>query len=214
MHPAGPCPLCATPDAPPFHQDPGRDYFRCGTCQLIFVPTSQLPSPEEEKAQYDLHRNHPDDPGYRAFLGRLHDPLRQRLLPGSHGLDFGSGPGPTLSVMFEEDGHTMAIYDPFYASDPVAFDRTYDFITATEVLEHLHHPAHELVRLWDCLKPGGWLGVMTKLALDRERFARWHYRLDPTHVRFYSRHTFEWLASQWNATLTFVADDALLLRKP
>jgi SAM-dependent methyltransferase len=115
--------------------------------------------------------------------------------------------------MFAEAGHTMTIYDPIYAPDTAALHRVYDFITATEVLEHLHRPDAELARLWHCLKPGGWLGIMTKLALDQERFARWHYRLDPTHVRFYSRPTFEWLAAHWNATVEFVANDALIFQK-
>jgi len=52
-------------------------------------------------------KNSPDDPRYRAFLSRLFIPLNERIAPESCGLDFGSGPGPTLSVMFEEQGHTM-----------------------------------------------------------------------------------------------------------
>jgi hypothetical protein len=208
------CPLCDAVSDTVFHRDPDRDYLRCAVCRLVFVPSDRLPSADIERAVYDRHQNDPGDAGYRAFLGRLFHPLRDRLAPGSRGLDFGSGPGPTLSVMFEEAGHMMAIFDPIYAPDPSVFDRRYDFITATEVLEHIHHPAVDLARLWDCLKPGGWLGVMTKLVIDAERFARWHYRLDPTHVRFYSRPTFEWLARHWGATVVFVATDAAIFRKP
>jgi hypothetical protein len=206
--------LCGVPADSVFHRDPDRDYLACDRCRLVFVPSTQLPSAQTERAVYDLHQNDPGDAGYRAFLGRLFHPLRDRLRPGSLGLDFGSGPGPTLSVMFEEAGHAMRIYDPFYAPDRTVFDQRYDFITVTEVLEHVHHPAAELARLWNCLNPGGWLGVMTKMAIDPARFARWHYRLDPTHVRFYSRPTFEWLARHWNATADFVAADAVIFQKP
>ena len=43
--------------------------------------------------------------------------------------------------MFEEMGHTVALYDYFYANDPFVLHHLYDFITATEVVEHLHNPA-------------------------------------------------------------------------
>ncbi len=207
------CPNCKTADGTGFYQDGRRDYFRCQTCGLVFVPAWQFLSPEEEKARYDLHRNSPDDKGYRRFLSRIFIPMQERLAPESLGLDFGSGPGPTLSVMFEQAGHSMSIYDHFYARDPSVLEKQYDFITATEVVEHLHNPKEVLDKLWSCLKPGGWLGIMTKLALDREAFADWHYKNDPTHVSFFSRTTFEWLAGKWQAEVTFADKDVILFRK-
>lgn len=191
-----------------------RDYVRCQQCALVFVPAAQFISPEQEKAQYDLHQNHPDDQSYRQFLSRLFIPLKNRLKSGAQGLDFGSGPGPTLSLMFEEHGYHMNIYDPFYADDARVFQQQYDFITATETVEHLHHPKSELDRLWELLKPGGHLGIMTKLVIDRDAFANWHYKNDPTHVCFFSNETFQWLAKIWKAKLEFIGNDVILLEKP
>jgi len=171
-----------------------------------------LPS-DAEKAAYDLHENDPTDPGYRRFLSRLFLPMLERLPPSSVGLDFGSGPGPTLSLMFAEAGHKMAIYDVFYAHETAVFSQTYNFITATEVVEHLHNPRMELDRLWSLLKPGGTLGIMTKQVIDRDAFAKWHYKNDPTHVCFFSRETFTWLAAQWQAELTFFHNDVIILCK-
>ncbi len=208
------CPLCGAQSCQPFHRDHRREYRRCAVCALISVAPQYLPSSEDEKAEYDLHQNTPDDAGYRRFLSRLFLPLSQRLSPASRGLDFGSGPGPTLSVMFEEAGHSMALFDPFYAPDVGSLAETYDFVTATEVVEHLHHPKVDLDRLWARLRPGGWLGLMTKLALDADAFARWHYKEDLTHVCFFSRATFFWLAQRWSAELTFVGQDVILLRRP
>ncbi len=208
------CPLCGAAGAQPFSEDKHRHYRRCSNCHLVFVPAAYRVSAEREKAEYDLHKNSPGDPGYRRFLGRLFVPLQKRLAPGSFGLDFGSGPGPTLSVMFEETGHRMAIHDAFYAPETHVFSERYDFITATEVFEHLHRPGFELERLWGCLKPGGCLGVMTKLVRDREAFAGWHYKNDITHVCFFSRETFQWLAHRWGARLEFHGDDVILLTKP
>jgi len=207
------CPLCRTDYVRSFFRDNRRDYYRCGVCCLVFVPPWQFLSPEEEKKRYDLHRNSPDDPDYRRFLSRMFIPLQRWLAPGSAGLDFGSGPGPTLSGMFKEAGHSMAIFDHFYEHVPSVLEEHYDFITATEVVEHLHDPHQELERLWACLNEGGWLGIMTSHAVPQEAFPRWHYKNDPTHVCFFSPQTFAWLALQWNAELTFADIDVVFFRK-
>ncbi len=208
------CPLCASAETAFYHRDARRDYRHCRRCDLVFVPPVFRLSPAEERAVYDQHENSPDDRGYRRFLGRLFDPLRERLAPGARGLDFGAGPGPTLSVMFEEAGHPMAIYDPFYAPDAGVLEEEYDFITATEVAEHLFAPGEVLARLAGRLRPGGWLGLMTKRTTTREAFARWHYILDPTHVGFFSEASFQWLAESLGMSVEFPAADVVLLQKP
>ncbi|NIO11952.1 MAG: methyltransferase domain-containing protein, partial [Deltaproteobacteria bacterium] len=90
----------------------------------------------------------------------------------------------------------------------------YDFITATEVLEHLHEPGLELARLWAILKPGGHLGIMTRMAEPEMEFSNWYYKNDPTHVCFYSRETFKWLASHWETDVEFPDNDVILFQKP
>lgn len=208
------CPLCERAGARHYHRDRLRDYFECSGCHLVFVPEAQHVSAEAEKAVYDLHENAPDDPGYRRFLQRLVAPLCERLAPASQGLDFGSGPGPAVPAMLVEMGHSVALYDPFYQPDPAALLRTYDFVTATEVIEHLRRPRGDLERLWACVKPGGHLGIMTKLVRDRDAFKGWHYIRDPTHVCFYGRATLSHLANRWRASLSMVASDALILQRP
>jgi hypothetical protein len=207
------CPLCSGNRVSAFHEDRSREYLRCATCRLIFVPPEFHFSSADEKTEYDLHQNSPDDSGYRQFLGRLFEPVNALLTPASSGLDFGSGPGPTLSVMFEESGHKMAIYDPIYAPDPSSLARQFDFVTASEVVEHFRSPADDLHRLWSCVKPGGLLGIMTKQARDQTSFATWHYKNDLTHVSFFSRETLEWLAVTWNAEASFVGPDVVLFSK-
>ena len=207
------CPLCRSSKTTEYLSEPQRDYLYCETCSLVFVPNFQFITAEQEKAYYDLHQNHPDDQGYRKFLSRLLIPLKEKLQPGACGLDFGSGPGPTLSLMFEEIGYPMKIFDHFYANDGYVLQQKYDFITITETVEHLHNPKTELERLWSIIKPGGFMGIMTKLVIDREAFANWHYKNDPTHVCFFSQQTFTWLADMWHAKLQFIANDVILLEK-
>lgn len=209
-----PCPLCHSEQHGVFVEDKNRCYFRCQQCALIFAdPEAQLSS-EQEKAVYDQHQNNPEDMGYRQFLGRLATPLVERLLAGPlDGLDFGSGPGPTLSIMLDEMGYNMAIYDPYFAPDPSVLTRQYDFVTCTEAIEHFNQPAKEWGLLLSMIKPGGWLGLMTKLATDAEAFTRWHYKNDPTHVSFFSRDTFRFLAQRDGLEVEFVGNDVILLRK-
>lgn len=211
---AQPCPLCAS-RAPWFHADARRPYYRCPHCHLIHVPAAWHVDPATEKAQYDLHDNRPDDPRYRRFLGRAADALRQRLPAPARGLDFGSGPGPTLSLMLQEAGYDVALYDPWYAPRDDALATRYDFITATEVFEHLRAPAAAIDRVLQCLHPGGWLIVMTKRAHgDRHSFARWHYTTDPTHVAFFATATFTWLADRYSLGLEIAGDDVVALQRP
>jgi len=117
--PSYPCPLCygvnnreiyrdrqgqaltTGGDAPSRPAFIPRAYHRCARCNLIFVLPHALLSAQAEKAEYDQHQNHPQDLGYRRFLSRLANPLLDGLAPQSQGLDFGSGPGPTLSVMLK-----------------------------------------------------------------------------------------------------------------
>ena len=208
------CPLCGSSRTRHRLSDERRHYHDCAQCGLVFVPERFFLPPSQEKALYDMHENDPRDMNYRGFLSRLFEPMLERLPRHASGLDFGSGPGPALSLMFEEQGHRMRIYDHFYAPDRSALAGEYDFITATEVVEHLHRPAMELERLWSLLRPGGWLGIMTSRHDAVEEFAAWHYKNDPTHVIFFSRRTFGWLADAWGTEPLFPRSDVVLLQKP
>ena len=205
------CPLCRETASESFFEDKNRAYLRCMNCMLVFVPPRFWLSAEEERATYDLHQNDAHDPGYRRFLSRLSRPLLERLGSDQKGLDFGCGPGPTLSVLLEEHGHRVDLYDPFYYNNASVFSRTYDFICATEVVEHLHDPEKEFIAMFSMLKTGGWLGIMTKQVLDARSFRNWHYIRDMTHICFYSRSTFEYLARRFGAGLNVVGDDVILL---
>ena len=211
------CPLCERLKTNIFLREPGRAYYRCPDCRLIFADPAALPSPEEEKQRYLLHRNSPDDQNYREFLSRLAGPLAQHL--GNKplaGLDFGCGPGPALSVILEEMGYLMETYDPFFADNPSALSKQYDFVTCTETIEHFHFPGKEWSLLLSIIKPGGWLGIMTKMVADPDNenaFAGWHYRTDFTHVSFFSKETFRYLSKRDGLTVQFIDSDVILLKK-
>ena len=208
------CPLCTGSSLTQLGRVHGRDFHDCDTCGLAFVEPTQRPSPAEERARYATHRNDPDDPRYRAFLARAADPLLARLPTGAEGLDYGSGPGPTLSRMMTEAGFATRDYDPFFAPDASALTRSYDFVVCTETAEHFFAPAAEFDRLGGLLRPGGWLAVMTTMHDETQVFADWWYVRDPTHVCFYRWRTMEWLADRHGWDLQRPHPHVALFRKP
>jgi len=207
------CPLCYSASTRPILSLEQEIYYRCSNCKLVFLPRRFHISAEEEKQRYDLHENDPADPNYRQFLDQMCEPMLKFLSNGDRGLDFGSGPGPTLNLMFEEHGHPMEIYDVFYDDNPDVFDNRYDFITATEVAEHLGEPGNVLQKLWNCLKSGGYLGIMTKRLPDLSDFEDWHYRKDDTHVTFYDEETFRWMANNWNGKIVYMEERVVIIKK-
>jgi SAM-dependent methyltransferase len=167
-----------------------------------------------EYDHYLHHENNPDDQRYRQFLSKLAGPLLAKLAPNLRGLDYGCGPGPALAAMFREAGHDMVVYDPFFFPDPAPLSGTYDFVTCSETAEHFHGPAAEFDRLDDLLAPGGWLGLMTCFQTEDDRFARWHYRADPTHVVFYREATIHRIAADRGWSCEIPTKDIALMQKP
>lgn len=212
------CPLCMSEKVSSFaaleEMGETKRYYRCSVCELTFLdPKQRLPA-GEEKARYDLHQNNPEDAGYVSFLNRMLDPLKKFIRPGASGLDFGCGPGPTITPILSQAGYSMTDYDPFYFPDEGWRERTFDFVTSTEVFEHLFNPGQVMAQLTKVLtKPGNVLGVMTQLLTDEVDFSTWWYRQDPTHVCFYSPATFAWIARTYGFKIAYSDTNVMILTK-
>jgi len=192
------CPLCDTLITTAPFTAHLRHYHDCAGCGLIHVDPADRVTREEELRHYQTHHNDPNDLRYRTFLNRFVVPLVAVLTPGAVGLDYGCGPGPTLSAMLRERGHPTAEYDPFFFRDEALLDQQYDFVTCTETAEHFFSPSAEFTRMFGLLRPGGVLGVMTQMVRDAEPFERWRYARDPTHVCFYRPETMRWIAARFD----------------
>lgn len=189
------CPLCSVPG--PMNAVRGADerrYHLCGVCHLIFADPVHRLSADRERAHYETHENSIENPGYVRFLNRLVEPMLPHLDGGMRGLDYGCGPGPTLSLMLRRQGIACDDYDPFFADHPLR--PPYDFVVSTECFEHFHQPAAEIERIRSLLKPGGLLGIMTEQWTTLAAFAAWYYTRDPTHVSFYHAKSFEFICRQ------------------
>jgi hypothetical protein len=169
----------------------------------------------EQKTRYDLHENDPNDPGYRAYFQRFLDWVLPQVPSEGQALDFGCGASGLLAGMLEERGFGAGRYDPIYYPDEAWRDHRYDLIVSTEVFEHLDDPLSTLGHLAGRLRPGGHLALQTQFRPDNDAaFLDWYYRLDPTHIGFFTPTTFR---AMTDATgLHVVAEDGankILLRR-
>ncbi|MFO7765551.1 MAG: class I SAM-dependent methyltransferase [Pelovirga sp.] len=205
------CPLCRCGSSKilTFVTRKKRRYWHCRCCDLVFLDTHALPTPEQEKEIYRFHQNSPAHSGYVDFLQRIIQPALPYLSPTMCGVDYGCGPGPTLSVLLEREGIGCHNYDPFFF--PEHPQGPFDFIFATECFEHFHSPATELSRLSSLLQPQGFLFVMTELWHEQIDFRTWYYKSDPTHVSFYHLNSFNYICRQYDFKVLATYDTRVVL---
>ena len=115
--------------------------------------------------------------------------------------------------MLEGCGYSVDLYDKFYAKNDVVFEKQYDFITASEVVEHLRQPFVELSRLMGLLKSNGVLAIMTQILTPQKDFEQWYYKNDPSHIGFFSEKALNCLAQKWQAELYVISERVVIFKK-
>ena len=205
------CPLCDSSTS--LWMETNVKFYRCKSCMLVFKDRSVLLPAQAEKFRYEQHNNDPKDSRYLAFLNKLLNPLNDKLSPKSSGLDFGCGPTKVAEQILQSYGHKVQSYDPYFFPDESLLSNQYDFISCSEVFEHFHNPAKELQLLNSCLRPSGLLAVMTSSYPAKDDFANWYYWKDPTHVSFYSKETFKFIAEKINFDLLESTETTFYLKK-
>ena len=154
-----------------------------------------------------------DDPDYQNFLLPLKQAVIPHLSPNSRGIDFGAGPGPALANMFADDGFEMSLYDLYFHNDRSVLSHSYDFVVTSETVEHFESPGLEFELINNLLKEGGVMGIMTSILYESINIEKWYYRMDPTHIAFYSPETMEWIAKQYNWKLHIPFKNICIFRK-
>jgi hypothetical protein len=178
--------------------------FLCPECALVFKnPDSFLDTDEDEK-RYSQHQNNSEDEGYRNFLGKVTNPLKEFLPPSFNGLDYGCGPGPTMSLLLEDMGGEMENYDPIFFPDAhLLIPESYDVVTCTEVVEHFKNPKPDWDQLVSLVKDEGLLAVMTQFFTPETDYNQWWYKNDPTHVVFYQEKTLNYLSEKYQLDILY-----------
>jgi formate dehydrogenase maturation protein FdhE len=104
-------------------------YWHCNSCEAKFLDNSFHINADAERVRYLEHENIVDDKGYRNFLSKLTNPLKEKLSSSSTGLDFGCGHGPALADILTKDNFKIDIYDNFFFTNKDIFSKTYYLIT-------------------------------------------------------------------------------------
>lgn len=202
------CPLCNTR----LERRIVEEYYDCPICHALVKERSLYPRPQEEQARYLEHNNDVKDPSYRKFTSPIADYILENYGPEHVGLDFGSGTGPVISAVLQEQSYDIVQYDPYFDPNANRLKCQYDYIVSCEVVEHFYEPAKEFERLRGMLKPDGVLACMTHLYDDEVNFENWYYRKDPTHVFIYRAATFDFIRRKFGFG-TCEMDGRLILLK-
>jgi hypothetical protein len=177
--------------------------FKCAHCGFVFKNPLNFLSAEEDVTRYSLHNNNSEDPGYQKFLNKLLIPLENFLPEKFSSLDFGCGPGPTLSGLLKNKGGTVFNYDPIFFNDKSVLQSRYNVVTATEVVEHFKTPDLDWDLLVSLVLPGGLLGIMTQFLNEDIDYDKWWYKNDPTHIGFYNEKSVSYLASKYQLEIIY-----------
>ena len=171
--------------------------MECQLCGGIYMDKIHYVDAQTERERYEEHINNPDDPNYRQFVAPITNYVFNNFNLDAVGLDFGSGTGPVISKILEENNYKVFQYDPFFAPDTNVLKKKYEYIACCEVIEHFHNPDKEFKILYDMLVPGGKLICMTQLYNIKIPFKNWYYRRDPTHVFIYQSKTISFVSEQF-----------------
>ena len=190
------------------------DVYECTHCHLVFKNPEVFLDKEAEEARYSNHENTIEDQGYVDFLNRLLLPLKTFIRAPFQGLDYGCGPGPTLSVLLEKEGGEMENYDPIFFPDAhLLLPDFYNVVTSTEVVEHFKHPHYDWKKLIELVSEGGYLGIMTQFYSSKIDYLNWWYKNDPTHVVFYQQETLHYIAKEHDLEIVYNDEKSVVIFK-
>jgi len=190
-------------------------YYKCPKCKYIFLDDEFYIDEKKEKSHYDKHHNNLESLGYVKMFEDLVDefvkPLRVEIKTA---LDFGCGEGEVLPIVLERNNIKCDRYDLFYFPDKIYENKKYDLICSTEVFEHLQNPLEMLKTLLLHVEDNGYLVLMTAFHPDDdEKFLKWWYIRDITHIGFFNLDTFEYLAKELNLEILKNNNNIILFKK-
>lgn len=174
-------------------------YGHCTNCDLVFRHARWHLNETDENSRYQLHENSTEDVHYINFIKTMTELLKPYLQKNWSGLDLGSGRAAPVEHILSADGFQVSSYDPLFFANPELLQKTYDYVIATEVIEHIARPVGFLDQVQKLTKPGGLVAFKSHWHTSQaHEFQNWYYRREDTHICFYSHKTLSWIATQWN----------------
>lgn len=201
------CPVCSSQELELFDQDKFRSYQKCLGCKLVYVPRNNLISTLDEKTRYDSHEI---DLGYEKYLTKISESILPHVSSTLKGLDFGSGKTEFMAQLFKNHGIHVDSFDKYFLPTEI-WDKKFDFIILSEVIEHLREPMIEMEKLKELLNPNGQFFIKTKfLPLEKEDFKNWFYKRDITHIQFFDPESMKYLARRLGFSFKEIGEDLYL----
>ena len=187
-----------------------ESHVKCLNCGLYFKHSRDIMNPDQEKKRYRLHNNSIKDNGYLNYLAKLLD-----FIPNIEGpvLDFGCGPTKGLKALFERRGLKVPVvsYDPFFFDEELE-SQVFKTVYASECFEHFNDPNKTISRIKSLMTKDSTLAVRTELYNIEDSIREWWYFKDPTHVCFYTKQTFDWIAKEYDFQLLLLKSPYIILK--
>lgn len=194
------CRLCSSEKTSVLELD--KRYHHCEACDFIFLDASHVIEPDQERQRYLQHNNTMENKGYVEMFTRfINEALEPEYATARDILDFGCGHNPVFMQIMKNMGKRVDCYDPFFFPERSFTNRQYDIIASTEVFEHIAYPLEVINELKESLNAQGLLAIMTRLHPGVNGFNGWWYRMDNTHISFYSEKTLKVLPEITGLTL-------------
>lgn len=207
------CKLCGSEKVSVYAGNKKREFIRCSSCELVFVPDQYYLTIDQERKRYDLHDNSIENKGYLEFLDKIVTIITHSFPQDSTILDFGSGANAVLEGILGNKGFHCDSFDPLFNLRCNNDTLIYDIIVVCEVIEHLRLLQNELSFIKQRLKPDGIVIIRTQLYPDADKFLNWWYIQDLTHINFFSPVTITFVASLLNRTVSFTSEKDVFLLK-
>ena len=177
-------------------------FYKCNKCG--FINKKNIISESKEKERY-LH--HQYDDSYTNYQKELLTPYFKDK--SYKILDFGCGQQPILDKIFPNCN--FVYYDKYFYENEFK-SSLYDVILLNEVIEHILNPLEVLDELVKLLNENGYLLIHTMLYDENTNFKTWWYQRDITHISFFNKETFEFIANKYNLKLS-INNNFIVLKK-
>jgi SAM-dependent methyltransferase len=167
-----------------------------------------------EKARYDLHDNSINNKGYVKYLTELFEIVKTISSKNELILDYGAGKEAVLTTILKMNEYNCTAYDPLYNHGEQIENGTFDLLIACEVVEHIRCIQKEIAFIRKLLKPQSKIIIRTQLYPSPERFQKWWYIQDLTHINLFTEKTILTLADSLGCILEkIIGKDIFILSK-
>ncbi len=180
------------------------DYHICDNCGFLQKDEEYILDSSLEKERY---LEHVYDENYHKYMVNTFLEIKP-FIYGNQILDYGCGREAYLGKVLEGNGYGVVSYDKYFF-DIEYKNKKYDSIILIEVIEHIYDPLRTLIDLKDILNKDGRIIIKTNLY---DKLENWWYLRDSTHVSFFNKDTFTYIANKLDLKIIQLLGNLIVLQ--